>query len=49
MAVATHKCTYANAINLPPYAITNEDGVELCGFCHDEWAPKPTRSTGGTK
>lgn len=32
-----HTCTYAEAIRKPVYFITNEDGIELCGFCH---APK---------
>lgn len=32
-----HDCVYANAIGAQVYFITNEEGVEVCGFCH---APK---------
>lgn len=32
-----HECKYAELIGATVYFITNESGVEVCGFCH---APK---------
>lgn len=29
-----HDCKYAATIHHPGYWITNESGVEMCGFCH---------------
>lgn len=35
-----HECKYAEAIRKPVYFIENEDGVELCGFCHAKNEPE---------
>ncbi len=37
-----HECQYAEAIGATVYFITNESGVEVCGFCHaPRKAPAP--------
>lgn len=44
--ILKHECQYADAIGVRPYKIEDEQGVEKCGFCHVEWAPKP-KTAGG--
>jgi hypothetical protein len=42
-----HECVYADTVGVDAPQITDESGTDRCGFCHAEWDPKPTRSTGG--
>lgn len=42
-----HECVYAKTIGIDPVMITDESGIDRCQYCHVEWAPKPTRVTGG--
>lgn len=39
-----HECIYGAAIGKPPYFITREDGVEVCGFCHVPKIQEPVKA-----